>query len=65
LEGRNQENHGLRPAKAKKKSKQYLISTKKLSMVVHNCHPCYVGSISRRIIVKDSSSKNAKTLSQK
>jgi hypothetical protein len=41
LGGRDQQDHGLRPADAKSKSKP--ISAKKLGIVVRVCHPDYAG----------------------
>jgi hypothetical protein len=38
---------------------------KKLGVVVHACHPSYVGGVSRRIAVQASPGKKHETLSEK
>jgi hypothetical protein len=49
--GRDQEDHSLRPVQAK--NLQGPISTnEKLSVVMHTCHPSYVGSTNKRIVVQ-------------
>jgi hypothetical protein len=50
LGGRDQEDHSLRPAWVSKVS-EITISTNKLGMVAHICHPNNAGDISRRITV--------------
>jgi hypothetical protein len=47
LRSRDQEDYGLRPFWAK--SMETLISNNKLGMVVHACHPSYVGGIGLRL----------------
>jgi hypothetical protein len=60
--GRDQEDHGSRPAKTKS-GRPHL--TQWLGMVMHTCDPSYVIGINRRIMIQASLEKNGRPYSKK